>query len=165
MPSNRSRKIALGGVLAAVAAVIMCLGGLIPIATYVCPMLCALTQFLVMRFCGRRIGWAWFAVVAVLSLLMSPDKEAAMVFVAVGYYPLVKEVLERMRLRFLWKFLCFNSSIFVAYGIMIYLFGMQEVVAENNALGAIGLLVILLMGNVTFFLLDRLLTIMARKLR
>ena len=165
MPSNRSRKIALGGVLAAVAAVIMCLGGLIPIATYVCPMLCALTQFLVMRFCGRRIGWAWFAVVAVLSLLMSPDKEAAMVFVAVGYYPLVKEVLERMRLRFLWKFLCFNSSIFIAYGIMIYLFGMQEVVAENNALGAIGLLVILLMGNVTFFLLDRLLTIMARKLR
>lgn len=165
MPSNRSRKIALGGVLAAVAAVIMCLGGLIPIATYVCPMLCALTQFLVMRFCGRRIGWAWFAVVAVLSLLMSPDKEAAMVFVAVGYYPLVKEVLERMRLRFLWKFLCFNSSILVAYGIMIYLFGMQQVVAENNALGAIGLLVILLMGNVTFFLLDRLLTIMARKLR
>lgn len=165
MPSNRSRKIALGGVLAAVAVVIMCLGGLIPIATYVCPMLCALTQFLVMRFCGRRIGWAWFAVVAVLSLLMSPDKEAAMVFVAVGYYPLVKVVLERMRLRFLWKFLCFNSSIFVAYGIMIYLFGMQQVVAENNALGAIGLLVILLMGNVTFFLLDRLLTIMARKLR
>lgn len=165
MPSNRSRKIALGGVLAAVAVVIMCLGGLIPIATYVCPMLCALTQFLVMRFCGRQIGWAWFAVVAVLSLLMSPDKEAAMVFVAVGYYPLVKEVLERMRLRFLWKFLCFNSSILVAYGIMIYLFGMQEVVAENSALGAIGLLVILLMGNVTFFLLDRLLTIMARKLR
>ena len=35
-------RIALGGVLAALAVVIMSLGGLIPIMTYVSPMLCAL---------------------------------------------------------------------------------------------------------------------------
>ena len=32
--------VALGGMLAALAVVIMCLGGLIPVATFVCPMLC-----------------------------------------------------------------------------------------------------------------------------
>ena len=52
---NNTKQIALGGVLAAVAVTIMSLGGLIPIATYVCPMLCCMTQFIVLRFCGRRL--------------------------------------------------------------------------------------------------------------
>ena len=165
MPSNKSKSIALGGVLAAVAVVIMCLGGFIPIATYVCPALCALTQLLVLRFCGRRIGWAWFAAVSVLSLLMCPDKEAAMVFLAIGYYPLIKVTLERKRFLILWKFLYFNCSILLVYGIMIYLLGMQHIMEENLEFGLIGLLVILVMGNATFFLFDKLLTIMTRKLR
>ena len=165
MPSNRSRQIALGGVLAAVAVVIMCLGGLIPVATYVCPMLCALTQLLVFHFCGRRIGWTWFAVVALLSLLMGPDKEAAVVFATICYYPLIKGTLERSKFHILWKFLYFNSSILLAYGCMIYLFGMQEIASENMEFGFAGLLVVLALGNTTFFLLDRLLAIMMRKLR
>ena len=165
MPSNKNRGVALGGMLAAVAVVIMCLGGLIPVATYVCPMLCALTQLVVLRFCGRRIGWTWFIVVSILSLLMSPDKEAAVVFAAVGYYPLMKDVFERSKLQILWKFLCFNCSIFLAYAIMIYLLGMQEVADTNMEFGLIGLLVILIMGNAAFFLLDKLLTLLGRKLR
>ena len=165
MPSKNTRAIALGGVLAAVAVVIMSLGGLIPIATYVCPMLCTLTQFVVLRFCGRKLAWTWFCVVCVLSLLLGPDKEAVMVFFAIGFYPLIKGSLEKRRFCLLWKLLYFNVSVFAAYGIMIYLMGMQEVAAENMELGLIGLAAILLMGNVTFFLLDRLLDIMARKLR
>ena len=86
MQNNHTKAVALGGVLAAVAVVIMSLGGMIPIATYVCPMLCAITQFVVIRFCGKRIAWIWFCVVSVLSLLLGPDKEAVMVFLAVGYY-------------------------------------------------------------------------------
>ena len=165
MQSNHTKVIALGGVLAAVAIVIMCLGGLIPIATYVCPMLCSLTQFVVLRFCGKRIAWTWFWVVSILSLLLGPDKEAVMVFLAIGYYPLIKGIFDKSRLGILWKLLYFNASVFAVYGIMIYLMGMQEVAAENMELGMIGLAVILLMGNVTFFLLDKLLEIMARKLR
>ncbi len=165
MQSNHTKVIALGGVLAAVAVVIMCLGGLIPVATYACPMLCALTQFVVFRFCGKRIALTWFGVVSILSLLLGPDKEAVMVFLAVGYYPLIKGYFEKSRLGILWKFLYFNVSVFAVYGIMIYLMGMQEVAAENMELGMIGLVVVLLMGNITFFLLDKLLEIMARKLR
>ena len=73
--------IALGGILAAVALVIMCLGGLIPLATFVCPMLCTITGYIVFRFCGRRIAWAWYGVVAFLSVLLAPDKESAAVYV------------------------------------------------------------------------------------
>lgn len=164
MPSNRTKSIALGGVLAAVAVVIICLGGYVPVATYVCPMLCTVTQFLVLRFCGNRIARTWFAAVSILSLLLGPDKEAAIVFLAVGYYPLVKFKLERCKLAVVLKLLLFNTAIVAAYGSMIYLLGMIDVAAESTEIGIIGLAAILLMGNITFLLLDRLLSIISRKL-
>ena len=162
---NNSKRIALCGMLAAVAVVIMCLGGLIPVATYACPMLCCLTQFLVLRFCGRRLAWTWFLVVSILSLLMGPDKEAAMVFLAVGGYPMLKPVLENKRLGALLKCVYFNFSILLVYIVMIYIIGLQEVAAENLEFGLLGLGVILLLGNLTFFMLDKLLTILARRMR
>ena len=162
---NNSKRIALCGMLAAVAVVIMCLGGLIPVATYACPMLCCLTQFLVFRFCGRRLAWTWFFVVSILSLIMAPDKEAAMVFFAVGGYPMLKPVFESKRLSALLKCLYFNSSILCVYAVMIYVMGMQEVAAENMEFGLIGLLVILLLGNLVFFMLDKLLAILAKRVR
>lgn len=159
------KRVALGGMLAAVAVVIMCLGGFIPIATYVCPMLCCMTQFIVLRFCGKRLAWTWFAAVSVLVLLLGPDKEAVMVFVAIGYYPLIKPNFDKSRIGLIWKLLFFNISILAVYMVMIHLMGMGELAAENMEFGIIGLLIILLMGNVTFFLLDKLLDIMTRKLQ
>ena len=92
MPSKRTPagQIALGGILAALAVVLMNMGTLIPVATYVCPMLCMLLLQLVLKICGSRIAWAWYGAVAILSLLMAPDKEAAVVFLALGYYPILK---------------------------------------------------------------------------
>ena len=165
MRQSNTRKIALGGMLAAVAVVIMCLGGFIPVATYVCPMLCCMTQFIVLRFCGRKLGWTWFIVVSLLSLILGPDKEAAIVFVAVGCYPMLKSVFERCRFGVLLKLVFFNGSVVIAYLIMIHLLGMQEVATENMEFGVIGLAIIVILGNVTFFLLDRLLSIMEYRIR
>lgn len=165
MRSNATKRIALGGMLAAAAVVIMCLGGLIPIATYVCPMLCSMTQFIVLRYCGLRLAWGWFVIVAILSLLMGPDKEAAMVFLAVGSYPLLKNQIESSKIAVILKLLFFNGMILLSYFVMIQLMGMQEIAQENMQFGVFGFVIILLMGNVTFFLLDKLLDIMHRKLR
>ena len=155
----------MGGMLAAVACVIMLLGGWIPVATYVCPMLCCMAQFMVLRFCGRRIAWTWYIAVCILSLLMGPDKEAAMVFVAVGCYPILKPAFERCRAGVLLKLLFFNVAILLAYLILIHILGMEELLSETMEFGLIGLAAILFLGNVAFLLLDRLLTITGRKLR
>ena len=165
MPRDEIKRIAIGGMLAAIAVVIMCLGGFIPVATYISPMLCSMTQFVVFRFCGRRIAWTWYVAVSLLTLFLCPDKEAAMVFLALGYYPLIKPVLDRCRVRFLIKVLFFNIAILLAYVVLIYLMGMEDVAAENMEFGLIGLIIILLMGNVAFFLLDKFLTILSGKLR
>ena len=161
---RRSYPVALGGVLAALAVVIMTLGGLIPFATYVCPMLCGLLLFAVTRLCGERIGWAWYGAVCVLSLLLSPDKEASGVFVVLGYYPIIQPKLEKLPMQWLWKALIFNGASVILYAALLYLFGMDQLMAEFREMGMIGLIVTLILGNVCFFMLDRVLHILPRKI-
>ena len=159
MPSKRTpaANIALGGILAALAVVVMGFGTLIPVATYVCPMLCALILRLVLKICGRRIAWAWYGAVSLLSLLMAPDKEAAAVFAALGYYPILKPMLDALKGKWLWKLLFFNTVTLAAYWLMMHLFGFAQLAAEFSQMGTLMTAVMLLLGNVTFVLLDKLL--------
>lgn len=143
--------------MAALAVVIMCMGGIIPVATYVCPMLCALLLSVVFRLTGRRIAWAWYAAVAVLSLLLGPDKEAAAVFVFLGYYPIIKPWIDRRKLPFLWKLVIFNLSIGTMYTLLLYLFRLEQVVRDFSEFGLVLTIVALFLGNVTLFMLDLLL--------
>lgn len=156
---------ALGGVLGALAVVIMCLGTLIPVGTYACPMVCAMVLQMVLKTCGSRIAWAWYGAVALLGLLLAPDKEAAAVFVFLGYYPIVKPKLDRKKLPWLWKGLLFNASVLALYWLLLRLFGMEQLVSEFQELGAAMTVVLLILGNVTFFLLDKLLGMKPRKRR
>ena len=158
-------QVALGGILAALAVVIMSMGTLIPVATYVCPMLCALLLKLVLGSCGKRIAWAWYGAVALLSLLLAPDKEAAAVFACIGYYPIVKPGLDQKRFAWLWKGLLFNAAILLMYWLLMHLFGLDQITAEFDSLGIAMTAVLLILGNVTFFLLDRLLGMRWKKRR
>lgn len=154
MRRNAAKEIAIGGMLAALAVVVMCLGGMIPASTYVCPMMCALMLQLVKRLCGNRIAWAWYGAVALLSMLMGPDKEAAAVFVFFGFYPIIKPVFDKSRLKWVWKILYFNVVILLMYWLLINLFGMAQLASEFAELGLVMGAVMLILGNITFVLLD-----------
>ena len=156
MRSN-AKNMALGGIFAALTVVIMSMGGLIPVATYVCPMLCMMLLSVVLQFCGKRVALAWYGAVAVLSLLMGPDKEAAAVFAFLGYYPILKPDMDKLPVSWLWKGLLFNVAVIVMYWLLMHLFGMAELTAEFTELGNVMLGVLLVMGNLIFFLLDRVL--------
>lgn len=159
MQSKRTpaANIALGGVLAALAVIIMSMGTLIPVATYVCPMLCALVLQIVLKTCGSRIAWAWYGAVTLLSLLMAPDKEAAAVFLALGYYPIVKPKLDSKKGKWIWKALLFNTVILITYWLLMHLFGFDQLTAEFSEMGTAMTVLMLILGNITFFLLDKLL--------
>ena len=161
---RNSSKIALSGMLAALAMVIMCMGGLIPVATYACPMLCMVVGCFVLRICGRRYAWTWYASVSILSLLLAPDKEAAAVYVFLGYYPLIKAALEKTHFSLIFKFLSFNAAVFAMYSLLIFFLGLNDLYKEFTSAGLWGLVLLLVLGNVTFFLLDRLLG-MKRKIK
>lgn len=162
MRNSGAKQIALGGVLAAMAVVIMSLGGLIPSATFVCPMLCCLILQIVRKLCGDRISWAWYGAVAALSLLMGPDKEAATVFVFLGYYPILKPKFDKLPCKWLWKLLYFNVVVLTMYWLLIHLFGMAQLAAEWEELGFVMTAVMLILGNITFIMLDH---VLARRFR
>lgn len=159
---NPASSIALGGILAALAVVILCMGTMIPVATFVCPMLCMLLLKVVLTQCGDRISWAWYGAVALLGALLAPDKEAAAVFVFLGFYPIIKPKMEMLPVKWLWKVLYFNAAILIMYGLLMHVFGIAQIADEFAELGTAMTVVTLLLGNVTFFLLDRLL---GKKLR
>ena len=154
MMRNESRKIALGGMMAALAMVIMNLGGLIPIATFVCPMLCMLLLAFVKRICGNRISWAWYGAVAILSLLMGPDKEAASVFLFLGFYPIIKPWFDNLRFSLIPKLLLFNVLILTMYWLLLNLIGMDALAAEFEEMGQVLTILMLAIGNLIFYLLD-----------
>lgn len=149
-----AKEIALGGIMAALAMVIMCLVGLIPFATYVCPMLCAIVCFVVYRICSKRIAWAWYFAVSLLSLFLAPDKEAAVMFVFLGYYPIIQPIFRKNAWGFILKLLYFNFSIFLIYKITVYVLGLDYIAQDYAEFGLVGLIIILVMGNVCFFMLD-----------
>ena len=154
---------ALGGVMAALALVVMCLGGMIPLATYICPMFCAVLLMVVLKRTGARVAWAWYGAVSILSMLLGPDKEAAAVFVFLGYYPILKPWLDKRKLALLWKLLLFNAAIFAMYSVLIYVFGLADIAAEFEELGMVMSVVTLILGNATLFMMDVLLTLLEKR--
>ena len=125
-------------------------------------MLCMFLLRFVYGSCGRRIAWAWYGAVALLGLLFCPDKEAAAVFAALGYYPIVKPKLDKARLPWLWKGLLFNGTVLILYWLLLNLFGLQQVVQDFEEIGTIMTVILLVMGNLVFLLIDILL---GRKIR
>ena len=154
---NGASAIALGGIFAALAVVILSMGTMIPMATFVCPMLCMLLLKVVLPQCGQRVAWAWYAAVAILGALLAPDKEAAAVFVFLGFYPIVKPKLDKLPASWLWKLLYFNAAVVSMYWLLMHVFGMAQIAEEFAQLGTAMTAVTFLLGNVTFFLLDLLL--------
>lgn len=157
MRSDYVKKIAISGLMAALAVVIMCFGGMIPVATYVTPVMCTLIGNVVFKLCGQKLAWTWYVAVCLLSLLLSPDKEAAAVYTFLGIYPCMKPFIDKFKLHILLKFLYFNLIALSAYHLLLQLLGLTDVLDDYAQMGAVGALVVLVLGNITFFMLDILL--------
>ena len=159
---QHTRSVALGGILAAVAVVFMAMGTLIPLATFICPMICILMMRVVLRQCGTRMAWAWYGAVAILSLFFSPDREAAAMFCFLGYYPIIKPWFDGLKFGKLAKLVFFNSVILLMYWILMNVLGIDDIVQEYQELGMVMTVITLVLGNWTFLLLD---LILSRKWR
>ena len=158
MRNVNTKGIAICGVTAALAVVIMSFGALIPFATYVCPVLCILLGNAVFHICKARFAWTWYVAVAMLSCILCPDKEAAFVYVLLGYYPYIKHYIDKLRFKVFIKLMYFNASAFVLYAVLLYVLGLGEIAQEFQAVGLIGIGAVLLLANITFFVLDLLLS-------
>lgn len=163
MKITQAKQMAISGLLAAAAVVLMLLGGLIPMSTYTCPMLATLLCSVVFMLCGTKTALLWYVAVSILVLLTGSDKEAAFVFLLLGYYPVLKPRIDKSPLRLLWKVLLFNSVVLILTVLLMILIGL-EFSGKSGFVSVVLSFVLLLLGNLVFFLLDRLLTILERKI-
>src|SRR5699024_5757664 len=89
------RKMALGGIMAAVSIVLMLLSAVVPTMSYGLPALCGVLTTLVVIECGDRTALLMYGAVSILSLLLLPAKESAVVYLLVfGWYPVAKRRIE-----------------------------------------------------------------------
>lgn len=151
---KQSGKVALGGVLGAIA--VLCLMGTIfPYATFALPIMAGLVLLPVAIEAGRGWGWLTFAAVAVLNVLLTPSMEAKVLFVAfLGYYPLLKLSLDPLPRLLSWplKFLIFNVTVVASYWLMMNVFALES---DTFELFGVNLpLLLLALANITFLIFD-----------
>lgn len=160
---KRTARIAWSGLMGALSVACLLLT-VFPFATYALPALASVFLMPVVIECGSRWATALYTAEALLALLLTPDIEAKLLFVAFfGYYPIIKSLAERTPIRSLeWvaKLLVFNGAVIVAYAVLFALgFSLDVFRIDGVTLPLWGfLLIFLLAGNVVFVLYDVALT-------
>ena len=123
-PRSISYRVALGGIIASLCLLAMFLTGVIPIFYILLPMIAGLLLSIMVTDPGTRWALLPYLSVGVLSLFMTPNKDAAMIFLLFfGHYPIVVPFLQKIRLpflRILLKLLLFNGCMLAYFGIMVY---------------------------------------------
>ena len=96
--SERTRAIAVCAMLAAIGVVVLYLGSLIDVLDISMAVIASLFAVVAVIEYGGVAPWAVFAVTAIVSLIILPNKAPALMYAAfLGFYPIVKEKLEKIR--------------------------------------------------------------------
>ena len=150
----KSRQIALCGLLTALAVVVMILSGAIGIGTFAGPVLAMIILLPILEEYGARTALAAWVAAALLALLLTADREMALVYLCFGWYPVVRPRIGRIRPRavgFIIRLALCNGILFLLYGILMSLLGLAA--AESSG-GFWFTALLLLLGNAVFLLLD-----------
>ena len=125
---SKSSRVALGGIVAALCVTAMFLTGVLPALYIAAPMGTGMLMLILVE--EVSVSWAWLTYVAVslLSMIVTFDKEAALMFVLFfGYYPILRMYLEKIplkALKLLLKQALFNIFIVTDYWITVYILGL-----------------------------------------
>ncbi len=137
------------------------LGTNIPIMLYTVPALVGIL-FIVPAF-ELNLKWAFlcFAVTSVLSVILPTEREALIMFIGLlGYYPILKILIERVKFRILGtaiKFVTFNVAASVCFYVTFKILGLN--IFQNDRFGMnITVIAVYLIANIAFVIFDFALT-------
>lgn len=155
---NLSSRVALGGIVAALCIVIMFLTGVLPALYIAAPMAAGLLMIILVE--EVSVGWAWLTYLAVslLALIVTFDKEAALMFILFfGYYPMLRIYLERIKakpMKILCKFAVFNLFLVLDYLATVYVLGLPTF----DETGPVMFAVLFIAFNLVFHFYDKILS-------
>lgn len=158
---NNASKTALGAMSVALS-VILLMPTALELFVYALPALAGIiTMFCVVEL-NKKWAFAVFTASAIISLVLVPNKEAAVLYAAFfGYYPILKALLENTKFKaveYIFKFSVFNLSVFISYFLLIKVFGMpfEELMGTDESKWFI--YVFPIMFNLMFIVYDLYLT-------
>ena len=154
---SKASLVALCGILAALAVALLFLGGVLPFAVIACPVLASLVLIPVYSETGWRWGLIWYLAVSILGLLLAPEKEAAILFVFLGYYPVLKKLIGRLpgkALKWAVKAVFLNAAVVSAYSLMLFVFRLDSVRGDFAEMERYFLLACLALANISFVVYD-----------
>lgn len=156
---RQSRKMALCGMMTALSVAVLSTGSLIPFATFAGPMLAMLCLLPILHDWGAKYALMVYAAAAVLALMLCADKELALFYAFLGWYPAVRPKLDPLPrpARILLKCAMFTLAMAVMYLLIIFLFQMEAVAEEFAGYSNLMLALLVVLGNTSFLLLDVLL--------
>lgn len=153
-----SYRVALGGIVSALCLLCMFLAGIMPLFYLILPMAAGMLLMIIAE--EVSMGWAWLTYLAVdiLSLLITADKESALVFIMLfGHYPMVRLMIEKLKfkpLKYILKGLIFNVCAVSFFLVTVFIFGIDQMMTDMEELGRFGGAVFLILGNIVFWLYD-----------
>lgn len=118
---NRVKKTALAAICAALAVVILIIGSLLPTGRIAFAAVAGLATAAVIIECGYLYAVLGFIAAAVLSLVLSPAKGAAVMYCLIfGWYPIVKSLIERLKSRAA-EYILKLAAIAIAFAVLLML--------------------------------------------
>ncbi len=163
-----AKKLAICGMLSALGVIFLYVGSLIEVLDISAAVLASVLCIIAVIEYGGAAPFMIYGVTAILALLLLPNKTpAAFYTVFFGFYPIIKEKLEKLKKPICWllKELIFNICLAVIVIIGIYLLGLQN----NTLINPITVGAAFLVCEAVFILYDialtRLITFYIIKLR
>lgn len=153
-----SYRVALGGIVSSLCLLCMFLSGIMPMFYLILPMIAGILLMIIAE--EVSLSWAWLTYIAVgiLSLFITADKEAALVFIMIfGHFPIIRLHLEKVKLkvlRWLIKLAIFNACAISFFYVTVYVFGIKQMLEEMNEFGRYGAVILLVLCNIIFVLYD-----------
>ena len=151
---NRTKGLVFAAMVSALGVLFLFLGNLTGVADLSFAGIASLLLWILLLEYGSGYALGAYLAISILSLLLLPDKAAALLFAGLtGWYPLLKRPFERLPLvlAYLCKFLSANAVCFLLFWLFRAILGLQGYTIPL-------LLLLLLLYNAAFFLFDIALT-------
>ena len=129
-PKKAGKRMAMCGLLSALALVFMILFSVIGVGAYAGPFVASLVLIPIVDEYDVRTALISYAAIAALGLLIMPDRELAVVFLCYGWYPIAEtfiNCIDSKPLQLLVKLIVYALMLGAVYAILSFVMGINEI--------------------------------------
>lgn len=157
---KQSSKCAIGGIVSALSLVLMISVAVVPFLTYALPAVAGVLIIFIVVEIDRKWAFGVYATVAILGMILVPEKEVAVMYLVLfGYYPIIKSLIESKFpavIEWIIKIVCFVATMAGSYYLMMKFMGVT--IDEVDEWGVMAYPILLGMGTLAFIIYDIALT-------